>query len=382
MGVDSELSRRGMWSGAAIAVVVGIVIAIWGGGWYINFANQGHPAAWPMVQGDSLGRFATSATFPADPQVLWSFPIEDPQPFPPAIGADGTVYVHTPTQVVAVGPDGKRKWAWKSAREYGWLALGRHGDVYVVGLGELIALDSQGRVQWRFALPEQGGLAPPLVGQGGVIYVSTNRSVLGITSDGKLKWEYTRGRMVSWPVETASGHLLVVASGQLRALDTNGEEAWSVRLPALSGSRFVAAKKDGTIYYRGLDRLYVLDERGQVKAEYPTNLRRTHNLAIGDGFIQSGWIRWSEDGTVLWEQQRPVMGGFSYVDAKGNLLHLTGIDRSDMLTLELLGPDASPRWQLGDMAVYSLPAIGADGRVCFAGQRAGEGPALICMGDK
>lgn len=377
----SAESRRNTRSAAVGALLVAVVIAVFGGSWYVNYANQTHPAAWPMVQGDAMGRFATRATFPAEPTMLWSYPVDDPQPFPPAIGADGTVYLHTPAQVLAIGPDGRRKWAWKSEREYGWLALGRHGDVYVVGREELIALDGQGRVQWRFPLPDRGGIAPPLVGQGGVIYIATARKVLAVTSDGKLKWEYTRGRAVAWPVETPSGQLLIATPGRLSALGPNGEEVWSAQFGDLVGNRTVAVAENGTIYYRGRDRIRVLDDQGHPLAEYPTDQPGTFNLALGNGVIQHGRTRWSDSGEVLWETEEPAVDGFTYLDAGGNVLVLSSPPRGSAPRLSLWGPDGTLRWRLTDMAVLSLPAIGADGRICFAGQKDGQAPALICLGD-
>lgn len=365
-----------------IAVIFSLVVAMLFTTWYVERVNQTHPAAWPMVQGDSLGRYATRAVFPAEPVLLWSVPVDDPHPFPPVIGTDGTVYLHTPTQVLAVGADGQRKWAWKSERELGMLALGRHGDLYVVRREELVALDPQGRVRWRFPVPEPGVQAPPIVGQAGVIYLSTVRGLLAVTSDGKLKWEYARGRVTSWPVETPSGNVLVLAGGELLALKPDGEQAWSVRLSGPLGSTSPAVAPDGTIYLLTRDRLYAYDAQGQLKASAPAPSRPGYNLAVGEGVVQSGLVRWKSDTALEWEISATPSERLAYLDARGNVLLASVTPANDSFRLSLWGSDGARRWQLDDLVVRSLPAIGADGRICFAGQRPGEQNALICLGEK
>lgn len=379
---ERPLTRaRALWSAVAVAVIVGIVVVIVGGSWYVDVANQAHPAAWPMVQGDALGRFATRATFPSDPKLLWSYPLEEATGLPPVIGEDGTLYLHTRTGVVAVGVDGQRKWAWKSEQGFGLLALGRHGQIYVAGETELTALDSLGRLLWRFPL-ERGSLAPPLVGQGGVIYVSTGPGLLAVTSEGKLKWEYNWRQPIGWPVETPRGDLLVTTPGRLRAVRPDGTEAWSVQFRGRMMNTPVSVDRDGTIYYRGADRLYVLDDQGQTLAEYPVGPAGIYNLALGEGVIQGGAMRWSESGEVLWNEEEISADAFSFLDGAGNALMLFLSRRGTTMGLSLRGPDGSERWSLSDLSVLSLPAIGRDGRICLVGQQGDQGPALICLGDQ
>lgn len=366
-----------------IAILLAVAVLIGGGGWYVGFVNQTHPASWPMLQGDSLGRYSTRAVFPTEPALLWAYPIDDPTPSPPVIGADGTLYLHTPTQVVAVGSDGKRRWAWKSERDFGLLTLGRHGHLYVVGQQELVALDTEGRVKWRLPLPERSIQAPPIVGQGGVIYLATGRRLLAISSDGKVKWEYSRGPTSLWPVETPNGQVLVMTGGQLRALKPDGSEAWSVRLPFTGGGGALAVSQDGTIYYRGRDRLHAFDQAGRTQFEVAVSQAPGFNLALGDEAIQSGGSRYDSHGDLRWEVESVGPGGLTYIDAKGNVVMLAEVLGGDSLRLGMWGPDGAERWKLGGITVQSMPAIGPDGQICFAGRRDGEtSSALICVGSR
>jgi outer membrane protein assembly factor BamB len=105
---------------------------------------------------------------------------------PPAIGADGTVYVGSGEgKLYAIKADGTLKWAFAS---WGWVqftspAIGADGTVYVGewGEGKLYAIKADGTLKWAFTTTiEYGIYTSPAIGADGTIYVGNGNS------DGKL----------------------------------------------------------------------------------------------------------------------------------------------------------------------------------------------------
>lgn len=375
--------RKPLWP---VLLVAALLVLFFGGRWYVEAFNRNHPAPWPMAQGDAMGRFATPAVFADKPEVLWAHAISGAVPYPPAIGEDGTVYVSTGEQLLAIGSDGSRKWAWKGGTALSWVTLGRHGEVYVADREALVALDSQGRLAWRFPVTgERGFSIPPIVGQAGVLYLATGRELQAVTSDGKLKWSRDWRGPQNWPVEDRDGRILVAEGDRLTALDPDGSVAWEARLERTDRAGSVVADTDGSIYYRGARNLYRLDPEGHVTWQMPMPpSQQVGNLALGDGFVQDGLTRWSGD-TRLWPQDPRASGAslFTYLDARGNMLALEVNDREKGWQLILRDPGGAVRWKAEEVRAHSLFAMGADGRICFAGTRASEAqPALICIGKR
>lgn len=366
-----------------IAIGLVILVLIAGGGWYVKAVNQSHPAPWPMMQGDALGRFATKATFPDEPALLWSYPLDGRGVAFPVIGADGTLYVHTDTSVLAIDPDGNRRWSWRSNHGPGWLALSRQGEVYALGERRLVALDGEGRTKWRYDLQGEAS-APPLVGQGGVIYVKTDRQLEAISSDGAVKWVFTYDHQPTiWPVETRDGMVILATMDRLYALKPDGSEAWNLKLGTPGGPVPLSVGEDGMIYYRTAKELHVIDKEGRVQLGFMTSQQMGWNLAVSSGVIQSGRFRWSTAGEETWAMQWIGDAGFTYLDAKGQALFWSQVNPGGRIAISLWAADGSKRWQLDQVEVYGPAAIGKDGQICFVGvwKESGSRQELICVGE-
>lgn len=344
-----------------------------------------------MVQGDAGGSFATPAVFPDEPEVLWTHPLPATLPFSPLIGEDGVVYVAAGEELIAVGPDGTKRWAWKGKGLVQWLALGRHGAIYALEFKQqrgsrpeasLAALDSQGRLSWRLPLDWNEWWSPPVVGQGGVIYLGARSKLYAITSEGTVKWSRDTSGVHTWPVELPGGGVLYAEKNEVIALHPDGSLRWTARLEVNDRVGALAIGADGRIYYRGRQHLYALDAQGRTLAEVPMARNRALNIAAGEGVLQDGFTRWEAEGLNPWKEppSNSTMGLFAYLDRDGSiLLWQTGED----FRLTLHDPEGAERWRSDGIAVSSLPAIGADGRICFAGRLLpAEQMALICMGQK
>lgn len=362
------------------AVLVAIAL-FFGGLWYVDRVNQTHPAPWPNAQGKASGSFATTALFPDEPAMLWSEPLPYALPYSPVIAADGTAYVAAGEQLIAVGADGARRWAWKSSERLGWIALGRHGEVYVLEREALVALDPEGRLSWRLPLPSAQWNTPPMVGQGGVLYVGTRQQLYAVNSDGTVKWTKKWNNSFAWLSEIADGLVVHVDRDQVSAVNPDGSLAWSSRLESTDHNGALAADAEGRLYYRGQNHLYVLDDGGLVKAKVPAARTRAINLAAGSGVVQEGLTRRSAGGDLIWERPQPEQTFYAtYLDREGNVLLWVLNDGAGSLSLH--SPEGEERWRLNGIQVGSLSAIGADGRICFTGRREGANQVeLICIGD-
>ena len=198
-------------------LIAALLILLFGGRWYVDAVNRTHPAPWPMVQGDAGGSFAVRVLFPNEPQVLWTYPLPAALPFSPVIGEDGVVYAAAGEELIAVEPDGQKRWTWKGKGFLQWLALGRHGAIYALEYerermgrpeASLVALDSYGRLSWRLPLDWSNWWSPPIVGQGGVIYLGSRTKLYAITGEGRIMWAQETSDVRRWPVEMPGGGLL------------------------------------------------------------------------------------------------------------------------------------------------------------------------------
>ncbi|MFZ5817031.1 MAG: PQQ-binding-like beta-propeller repeat protein [Bacillota bacterium] len=371
----------------ALGSVLLLILLAFGGGWYIDRVNRHHPAAWPMIQGDAGNRFATRATFPQSPEVLFTLPLDEPPASPPVIGEDGTIYLLALDGLTAVDEQGRKRWTWRSKERLFTATLGRHGDIYVVEEGGVAAVDRDGRLTWRLPIEIQAIAGPLLVGQGGVIYLTTERALYAISPEGRVRWSYEAGPILTWPVEAPDGKLLLVTQrDELVAFAPNGEQAWTREVAPLVG-RAMAVSADGRLYYRherGLLILNSADGRSLQEVERPT--ARAFNLSIGKGFVQDGLNRFELDGRPLWSQDpaEETVAMVTYLDARGNLL-LYRVGRAEGRSpyrLAMLDAGGEEAWVFEEVAPVTLPAIGRDGRICLVGRKDGEGYSLVCIGQK
>ncbi|SEN74902.1 PQQ-binding-like beta-propeller repeat protein [Paenibacillus sp. OV219] len=121
---------------------------------------------------------------------LWSKQVGQGNETAPAIGPDGTVYMHVVLGfLVAYNPDGTVKWT-QSGFSYITSITVRpdDGTVYVTDDYKLYAYTPARSLKWSISLPYS---TPPLLGRDGTIYVVTNlgeRSTLqAVTPSGKIK---------------------------------------------------------------------------------------------------------------------------------------------------------------------------------------------------
>ena len=190
----------------------------------------------------------------------------------PAIGADGTVYDESQTDVLAIAPDGTQRWATPiDAVNGGALVIGGDGTIYAGGSTVVLAVDSTGHPQW--SVPAPGGENVPVVlGPDGTLYAGTGTGeVLSIDATaGTQTWSYTTPSTIGGLAVGGDGTVYAMSwGGTLTAVTPAGGLAWSftapppgddntdyVTPPALAG--------DGTIYFSYGGNLRAFDRLGKV----------------------------------------------------------------------------------------------------------------------
>lgn len=263
----------------------------------------------------------------------------------PVIAADGTIYFACQDgRIYAIDPSGQQKWLYTEAGvPWSTPAIGANGTLYVHGeLGtsaKLVAIDPSvvvsgtPTVRWSLGTGEHDighYISAPVVGADGTIYVGTTGQLAAVKdagSSGVVQWTATIGSRFAAAID-AGGTIYVAgfdfSASALRPND--GSILWSLRIgypdnpPALG--------PDGTLYALG-------DEPSSAL------------FAIA---ADSGQTRWTRSVSIL--SVLSVGGdGTVYVRRDGALLALDGRG------------EPKPGWPFVLTSGFSSPTIGADGMV-------------------
>ncbi|NIN10722.1 MAG: PQQ-binding-like beta-propeller repeat protein, partial [Gemmatimonadales bacterium] len=220
----------------------------------------------------------------------WEFRGSSTVQGPPSIGADGTLYVSCSYSLYALYMDGTEKWRFEpdgSGSLTGSPAIGADGALYVGSTdGDLYAINPDGTDRWRF---QAGGAlySAPAIGPDGTIYVgSDDANLYAIDPDGIEKWHFqTDGWVRSSPAIGADGTVYVGSDDcALYAINPDGTEKWHLQTGDwVRSSPAIAA--DGTVYVSSYDdNLYAVngESGGLAESSWPMfrhDLGRTASLA-------------------------------------------------------------------------------------------------------
>lgn len=258
---------------------------------------------------------------------LFEAPVHE---YPPALSADGVLYVPGDRLYALDALTGKKLWEFEPS---GMPAPTTDGKVYVrSGRKKLYALNAlNGAITWEFELDTEtdgAGDGPPIVGPDGTVYLgAADGKVYAVDgATGTKRWDFSTMTYNSTPAITADGTLYVPAGPTLYALNANGgQELWRFNTGWHEPQGCVNVGPDGTIYYGGyaLHGTSPLASRGWPKFQYsgdsrgraparprfdPTRLRFTSEGFAGTIVSEPGatltieWVagspQWSELETV------------------------------------------------------------------------------------
>jgi len=220
----------------------------------------------------------------------------------PTLGLDGTIYVidSVTSYLHAVTSAGALKWSYLTPVASA-PAFATNGTVYVSTYGNLVALNPNGTQLWALASPvgtSGGGPASgsfsgaPVVGPDGTIYIGDttistsvslsypddwNSTLMAVNSNGTIKWSAgvagsQNGSSVSTPAVNASSNTIYVSTGaalslsHVLAFNASGTELWSASTdPQYSGPPVIGL--DGSIYV-GYENLYSFTSGGTQKWKF------------------------------------------------------------------------------------------------------------------
>lgn len=262
--------QRAAGNGAAIA---GLLILIGGGGWWLwRQTNSGTLAAnaisvpgghlWAGARHDAAGTLYAPVRGPAAGEIAWTF-TEAGGLFPPAVAADGTLYLVTARDggsLAALSPAGALLWQtpipeadYQASDEQvarpalpffaSVPALTAAGEIIVVtGRGDAHAFGPGGALRWSWLNRTPSNLlAQPFVGSDGSFYFATERHIIALTGIGELRWR------VNLPTYSYSLPVLRQSpDGRLLSFQ-------DVLLSAADGSRLLTAPLSIDLFIFGAD---------------------------------------------------------------------------------------------------------------------------------
>jgi outer membrane protein assembly factor BamB len=242
---------------------------------------------------------------------LWKFRLPDEgAKSSPALAPDGTIYQGTfAGWLVALTPDGNRKWQFKAGREIkSSPAVAADGTIYFGSRDrKFYALTPAGKLKWTFATGAWVDSSPAIAADGMVCFGSWDTNFYALNPDGKLKWTYATGDIVD-------------------------------------SSPAIAA--DGTIYFGSHDRnVYALTPDGRLKWKFATGAQITASpTLVADGAIyinstDGNCYALNPDGTERWRRHTGGSSSSSPVlDENGNLYFAAGTEQCSLTA------DGKLRW--------------------------------------
>ena len=186
---------------------------------------------------------------------VWSSPTIRPDGVLYFGSADGTVY--------ALRPDGSALWSYASGAPIRRpVVLGADGAVYALN-SKVVALDSSGKVLWKFT-PPPTTLPALAVAPDGTLRLLADTALFALTREGHELWGFVHNTIPSSTVAIdGSGTALFVIGddysiGRVYAVDASGKKAWDLALP--KGGFDPAIGADGTVYFTDGSKLYAIGQ--------------------------------------------------------------------------------------------------------------------------
>jgi outer membrane protein assembly factor BamB len=150
--------------------------------------------AWPCWGHDSRHTGLSPYIGASASALQWTYQMdEDNGKSPPAIGADGIIYIESSEgSVYALNPDGSLRWRYKTEDSVLYsAAIAADGTIYIGGSeGNVYALNPDGGLKWSCKTGDKVGQSPAIASDGIVYVGSFDKKIYALNPDGSLKWDY------------------------------------------------------------------------------------------------------------------------------------------------------------------------------------------------
>jgi outer membrane protein assembly factor BamB len=255
-------------------------------------------------------------------------------------------------------------------------ALDDSGNAYITTNRKLVKISSDGAVRWSW--PSHNSLSishSPVIGSDGKIYFACySDSLYAVNPEGTLAWARPLANSVnSSPAIGLDGNILVATTSgtgpwQLWSFRPDSSTYWSFELAGSADFASPAVGPDSTIYVGANRYLYAVRSDGSLKWRDSLLARIQSCPAIANEstlyvVAGAGLYCVDTDSGVRW---RKSIGGSNYcspaVDAEGNIY--VGTASGTNSKLYCIGPDSTVRdSHVFSDDIWSSPAIGESGRI-------------------
>jgi outer membrane protein assembly factor BamB len=181
------------------------------------------------------------------------------------LGTGGTLYVgsdgfsYSSGKLYALNPDGTQRWVFSTGSQLSTPTQAEDGTIYVLGAGQLFAVDASNATQkWVLAVNANSD-SIPVVANDGTILVNSYQGTVAVNPDGSRRW--TLNSVSGAPAIASDGSLLFGGSQSLQSVNVDGSVLWSV--PGSFSSPIIG--RDGTIYTNGYSGLTAFNPDGSQK---------------------------------------------------------------------------------------------------------------------
>jgi outer membrane protein assembly factor BamB len=287
-----------------------------------------------------------------------------------ALAPDGTIYQGTfDGTFVAVTPDGKIKWKYKTGRQI-WSspAVADDGTIFFGSRDRnFYALAPDGKLKWKFTTGAWVDSSPAIGVDGTVYFGSWDKNFYALSPEGSLKWKFATSNLITSSPALAEDGTIYFGSHDknLYALAPDGKLKWKFATGAeIDGSPTIAA--DGTIYINSTDgNLYALHPDGSESWRLHTGSYTASSPVLdvhGELYLAASQdqIAVNADGKLLWHHPTDVPMDMSWAVASNGVIYVS----MPWLALSAMDPHRvwPPLWYFHlDFNLASAPNLNSDG---------------------
>lgn len=333
---------------------------------------EDHP--WATEGGNARRNWRLRSEAPrAAPSRVWEQRFRLGRLSPPAVAADGTLYLAGAAGVGAVQPDGTIRWMQRIGYITGTPSLTPTGDVAVgTSGGALLQITPQGDIRVRTLTGGQVRGAPLVLADGSMVVGAFDQALHRFDAEGRRLFRLPMsGQIQGAAAWSKNGEILVPVQQELIVVTTRGDVRTRVPLGAtvVAGP---AVADDGTVWVLTEDGgLHQLSPRFAVRSrtDVGAGVSVTTTLAVGrDGAVRvptraGALVCVGPNGTERWRLtgEGSFLGGASIA---ANDVTLVVNDQNALLAVD---PEGTVVWRVDiGTRVDAPPVLGADGTVYVA----------------